>query len=143
MQVRVLQSAVLLFSFIILQKKEKFNFSGIGFFLVFLRFRKKKKVSPQLSPKINHSISFLRGRSFLFFIKKGCVRFMKNGLYEYCEQRRTKLGLSKSEFCAYLGISKPTYWRLSKDEISPNMLEKISNRFAISRERLVKKLCNK
>lgn len=65
---------------------------------------------------------------------------MKNGLYEYCEERRTKLGLSKAEFCAFLGISKPTYWRLSKGEITPGVLGKISERFLISRERLVKKI---
>lgn len=65
---------------------------------------------------------------------------MKNGLYEYCEERRTKLGLSKAEFCSFLGISKPTYWRLREGEISPNVLGKIADRFLISREKLVRKL---
>lgn len=65
---------------------------------------------------------------------------MKNGLYEYCEERRTKLGLSKAEFCAFLGISKPTYWRLRESgQASPHLLDRISSRFLISREKLLKK----
>lgn len=65
---------------------------------------------------------------------------MKNGLYEYCEQRRAKLGLSKSEFCLFLGISKPTYWRLSEGDVSPRVIGLISDRFLISREKLVRKI---
>jgi DNA-binding XRE family transcriptional regulator len=86
---------------------------------------------------INHSKS---KEGDIFFIKKGCVRFMKNGLYEYCEGRRIKLGLSKSEFCSFLGISKPTYWRLHETgQASPHLLERISSRFLISREKLLRK----
>ena len=68
---------------------------------------------------------------------------MENGIYKYCEERRTKLGLSKAEFCCFLGISKPTYWRMSQGEITPKLLGVISDKFLISRERLVKKLCAK
>jgi DNA-binding XRE family transcriptional regulator len=93
-----------------------------------------------LSPKRirNHSIFFKREDIFLF--KKGCA-FMKNGLYKYCEERRIKLGLSKAEFCCFLGISKPTYWRLSESEkVSPHVVGLIADRFLISREKLVRKL---
>ena len=75
---------------------------------------------------------------YLFFLRKD-VRFMTNGLYEYCEERRTKLGLSKAEFCQFLGISKPTYWRLSEGKITPGILGKISERFLISRQKLLRK----
>ena len=68
---------------------------------------------------------------------------MKNAIYEYCEERRTKLGLSKAEFCCFLGISKASYWRLSQGEVTPKLLRIISEKFLISRERLVKKLCAK
>jgi DNA-binding XRE family transcriptional regulator len=66
---------------------------------------------------------------------------MKNGLYEYCEGRRIKLGLSKAEFCSFLGISKPTYWRLHETgKVSPHVVGLIADRFLISREKLLRKV---
>lgn len=62
-----------------------------------------------------------------------------NGIYNFCEDKRKKLGMNKNDFCLLLRISKPTYWRMSKGQISPNVLKKISERFSITKEGLVRK----